>query len=601
MIPIIYSRFSIVWPTDDGPPDSDAVDALTYGLATLVTGEDLFNKRHPSQKTAGWGYCQHCKCEHCREARFKSEKHPVKKVRRGNHYAQYTRSFCIGNGPQENVKEYHIKREGGKMLGTLSALAVARMPNLEKFKWDMPTGIVRDIWASLSYATTQLETVWVRFHDNRLGNTEIGSSVTLPVSQAPLPTVEPVSQMSPSRPSLELGENRASQLELSYGRIEHPSFSILPPLKKLSVLDIDELAYAEEMSVLIEKSLEILRELRISIALYVSKTARWLQPTNVAEFFGGVDVTELIFSKVNSEFLREGSHTTPRYSSPMRSSGQAGLRGLPRLLNGITPFTVASRSDTDLGGRPLAVQIQSSAKIDPITQTVPTQEAFKAKRLRVQTLELERLPLNATVLQNAIDWSWITNLTLLHCGNHEQLWKSLRKSYSPRLSSPVFRRDFSPVSSDEVIETLSRSKLHSFTPKSWQDVSGYRLNLKKIHTDTVSLALIVFLKESLAPNSLEELFLQDGRDYSSNVKLDAIFQGPIRRHRGSLTKVMIDSAIGMAGKPRNQQRRKWMLNAELLAFITSGKMNSLQELAISLDYKDWVCCFLEYDILSLVC
>lgn len=586
--PIIYSRFSIVWPTDEGPPDSDAVDALTYGLATLVTGEDMFDRRQPSQKTGGWGYCQNCTCEHCRKARFQSEKHPVKDIRRGNHYGQYTRSFCIGNGPQENVKEYHIKREGGKMLGTISALAIARMPNLEKFKWDMPTGIVRDVWASLAYATTQLETVWVRFHDNRLVSTETGPSVTLAMSQNPSSAVETASQTSPSPSSSELNESRVAKLQSSYGRTEHPNFSILSPLKNLSVLDIDELAYADEMSVLIGRSLDILRELRISIALYLLKPGGWVVPANAAELFNGVDVIESIFSKVNTDIPQEESRTPSRHSSNMRPGDQAGFRGLPRLLNEISPFTVVTRNNTDFGRRSFTVPIQSSANIDHTGRAKLAQEAVKAKRLRVQTLELERLPLNATVLQNAIDWSSITKLTLLHCGNHEQLWKGLRKSYSPRLSSPRFRREFSPVSSDD-IDILSHSKLHSFRPNCWQEFPGYQMNLKKIHTDAVSPALIGFLRETLAPNSLEELFLQDGRDYSSIVKLDSIFQGPIKRHRGSLTKVMIDSAIGLAGKPSNQQRRKWMLNAEWLAFITSGKTSSLQELAISLDYKDWVC------------
>ena len=588
-MPIIYSRFSIVWPTDDGPPDSDAVDALTYGLATLVTGEDLFDRKHPYQKTAGWGYCQNCTCEHCQEARLRSQKHPIKNVRRGNHFAQYTRSFCIGNGPQENVKEYHIKREGGKMLGTLTALAIARMPSLEKFKWDMPTGIVRDVWASLAYATTQLETVWVRFHDNRPISTETRPSTSLSVSQTPLPTFEATSQMSLLRPNLGPGEKGASPLELSYGRIEHPSFSILPPLRRLSVLDIDELAYAEEMSVLIGRSTDILRELRISVAPYLLKPGSWTVPANVAEFFGGVDVTELIFSKVHYDSLREGSHTPSRFSSTMQSKIRAGLRGLPRLLDEMSAFAGASRNSADLGGRPLTGHIQSTANIEPSSRTIPTPEAIQTEKLRVQVLELERLFLNATALQSAMDWSSITNLTLLHCGNHEQLWKGLRKNYSPRLSSPVFRREFSQASSDDAVEILSHSNLHSFRTSSWQEIPGYRLNLKKIHSDTVSPALILFLKDTLAPNSLEELFLQDGRDYSSSVKLDVIFQGPIKRHRGSLIKVMIDSAIGTAGKPNDQKRKKWMLNTETLAFITSGKMNSLQELAVSLDYKDWVC------------
>jgi hypothetical protein len=31
-----------------------------------------------------------------------------------------------------------------------------------------------------------------------------------------------------------------------------------------------------------------------------------------------------------------------------------------------------------------------------------------------------------------------------------------------------------------------------------------------------------------------------------------------------------------------------MMNREILSFITSGRMSSLRELAVSIDYKDWV-------------
>jgi hypothetical protein len=31
-----------------------------------------------------------------------------------------------------------------------------------------------------------------------------------------------------------------------------------------------------------------------------------------------------------------------------------------------------------------------------------------------------------------------------------------------------------------------------------------------------------------------------------------------------------------------------MMNREILTFITSGRMSSLRELAVSIDYKDWV-------------
>jgi len=33
--------------------------------------------------------------------------------------------------------------------------------------------------------------------------------------------------------------------------------------------------------------------------------------------------------------------------------------------------------------------------------------------------------------------------------------------------------------------------------------------------------------------------------------------------------------------------RRWMLNREIITFITSGRMSSLRELAVSVDYRDW--------------
>jgi hypothetical protein len=66
-----------------------------------------------------------------------------------------------------------ITKESGKMLGTLVALAVARMINLETFIWDMPTGVLRDVWLALSSLQDKsppghcrLERVLVRWHDN---------------------------------------------------------------------------------------------------------------------------------------------------------------------------------------------------------------------------------------------------------------------------------------------------------------------------------------------------------------------------------------------------------------------------------------------------
>lgn len=177
----------------------------------------------------------------------------------------------------------------------------------------------------------------------------------------------------------------------------------------------------------------------------------------------------------------------------------------------------------------------------------------------------------------------LTSLTILDCKQHESLWKILRRQYQPQVSPSA---------------TLSMSSLirESISSNSSRVISNvpldYRLNLKKIHTDCVSTALITFLKESLAPNTLEVLFLQDRRSQASTVSIDAIFKGPIKRHRSSLQKLMLDSSAKIPRGPNfaneNTNWRNWMLNREVLSFITSGRMSNLKELSVAIEYKDWV-------------
>jgi hypothetical protein len=111
-------------------------------------------------------------------------------------------------------------------------------------------------------------------------------------------------------------------------------------------------------------------------------------------------------------------------------------------------------------------------------------------KLRLQTLELERVPLSVAVLQKAFDWSVLSNLTILDCAQHDRLWVMLRRHFQP---SPL-----GPASSSKHGVSLQ-----------------YHLNLKKVHTDAASPALIAFLKETLAPNTLETLFLQDRKRTST--------------------------------------------------------------------------------------
>jgi hypothetical protein len=86
-IPFIYSRFDIVWPDNaSGPEPRAGVDALTYGLSTLVMAEEIFGKR-----------------------RDQSMEQRVRR-RRGNHFASFTKKFSLGNGPPEWVQDCTFPR-----------------------------------------------------------------------------------------------------------------------------------------------------------------------------------------------------------------------------------------------------------------------------------------------------------------------------------------------------------------------------------------------------------------------------------------------------------------------------------------------------------
>jgi hypothetical protein len=273
-----------VWPDAHATSDHrTGVDALTYGLATLVMAEDVFgeapHQRNPQSNhtCTNCGHVDQCTCS----SHFSTLNALLpRRTRRGNYFAQYTRKFSLGNGPPDWVQEYMITKEGGKMLGTLVALAVARMPNLEGFNWDMPTGVLREVWialASLGYRADgqpcRLERVWVRWHDNSDGlpvpatspqsggnPTQAQPIVPPPAAGAPATGVPPIPQNLPCY------------------RVEHPTFSVLPPLRSLSVLEIDELPYVEEMSILIERSKEKLRELRVGIAPHAGNR-EWVKLT----------------------------------------------------------------------------------------------------------------------------------------------------------------------------------------------------------------------------------------------------------------------------------------------------------------------------------
>lgn len=670
------------------------MDALTYGLSTLVMSQDVFTNLASKRQEGRCSTCSHCGRPNLEGDAPTNQVSVLRKRRKGNDFARYTRKFSLGNGPADWVQEYLISKESGKMLGTLVALAVARMPNLEAFVWDMPTGVLRDVWAALSSLgdglhgeEPRLERIWIRWHDNK----SILSPASAPAAGAPPPSQPPSQPTGIGGPSANLpistvpaagssitnGAIRQTLLASSYRTVEHPSFSILPPLRSITVLDIDEPAYLDELSVLIERSLDRLRELRIGIAsawlaknwssidqnaagaatgfqndggylalggtlgMVMSRiydcrvrpkpTARTLpdglDPPKHADAElvadGATDIAPLsppdgLSNGLSYQFLENSPiphqstenvasdhhpvHTLNSLETTLSPVEQGNLIDLASLLpvsmiadpqtsptathelpaNSL-PYRPASSVilDTLNVSKPVDAIAPSGDKMLPITTSLDNLNASKQRKLRLEVLELEKVLLSVQVLQKTIDWSVLTSLTLLNCETDEELWKALRRTYAPRSDRASTLFSSSPTSKRTSQSHLGKSlHIHS---------NEYPLRLKIIHTNNVSPALISFLKEALAPNSLEWMFLQDGGASNSKVTIDAIFRGPLRRHRASLRKVMIDSGCRKsADSPRNAKSKKWMFSRDVLSFVTSGKMSCLRELAMAIDYKDWV-------------
>ncbi|KAK6003685.1 hypothetical protein QM012_009456 [Aureobasidium pullulans] len=602
-IPFIYSRFDIVWPDNaTGPEPRAGVDALTYGLSTLVMAEEVFANR-----------------------RGQSMEQRVKR-RRGNHFASFTKKFSLGNGPSGWVQDYLITKEGGKMLGTLVALAVARMRSLESFTWDMPTGVLSDVWDALSSLADheddkpcRLERVAVRWHDN--------------YAEPRSPPIHVPHQQGDAPPRLS-----------ALNHVENPSFSILPALKSISVLDIDEVQYLDELSVLIHRSVDKLRELRIGIAnlakhrefnyvwegdgvQQVDRANPVMSCITIGEKrLGGVlgILTGMIFDlhsveSRRSNRLRRRSHVTIGTSQISSNPDSTLDTSVAISDSGLPSFgTVAAASTTDVLSE-LGVDDETLTSVEHIQATSKTatsdsvthenssttiehssislphrfkdpsetqdksssqgnndQPSGPTKKLQLDALELEDVPLSIPVMLNVIDWSVLTTLTLLRCYNHELLWKALRRQFAP-VPSPN-----TPKYVTGMADPTSRLPIrHSGSEKM------YKLNLKHISTDTVSSSMISFIKETLRPNSLESVFFLHTSTNPASVSLDAIFNGVIRRHRTSLSKLLVES-----GERLNEELpgasvfwRQWMFSREIIRFL--AKMPSLRELGAALDFRDW--------------
>lgn len=136
----------------------------------------------------------------------------------GNNYAQYTREFTVLEN-SATPDRYHSwdPIRLGRVQSKMIALTVPKMVNLKKFIWNTSTGIMKYVWPALSSLADRpgqeccLECVWVRFHE--------ATSFDL------------------FDRNMETLRQKLAQRHLL---VEYPTLSILPPLKSLTVLDIDE-------------------------------------------------------------------------------------------------------------------------------------------------------------------------------------------------------------------------------------------------------------------------------------------------------------------------------------------------------------------------
>ncbi|KAF4775289.1 F-box domain-containing protein [Colletotrichum scovillei] len=604
-IPHIYSRFDIVWPdaTQMATSDSKSVDALTYGLSTICLGSSF---AHRTRKMLNPSYIP---------------TYGSNVRRQKNDYAKYTKKFSLGNGPQDWVAEYMISKESGKMLGTLVALAVEKMVNLESFVWDMPTGVLSEIFMALasipeqsSEAESKLEKVWVRWHDNTDGSSPSPSSSPPPPIPPPVPPGSHLTTVGILIPSDSAHPAPRGAIPYAETNIEFPTFSVLPPLKSLTVLDIDELAYLDEMAVAIERSKDCLQELRVGISpravfkdfvqawdgpdlQQIDRDARWPGESSIGERrLGGVlgvlvgriyDIRRKSTSKSREKAPMASTQATQTNTahSAMDTTETSNVSGQPNpnepdaveVDDSVEPLVTqptGAATDDRAGHEEKSQSVKDQATGDG--DLVDTPSGVPRRRLdgklKLRSLELERVHLSIQVFSQAFDWTVLTTLTILECAQHDTLWKALRKQFAP---TPIVR--------------LGSHQHHASSKQAME----YHLNLKSIHTDVTSVALISFLRDTLAPNSLEVLFLQDRRRPSGPpaVTIDQIFKGVIKKHRASLQKVLLDSSDRKRSNGNTAtdtaRWRNWVLPTDMLLYMTSGRMVSLRELAISLHFKDW--------------
>jgi hypothetical protein len=438
------------------------------------------------------------------------------------------------------------------MLGTLVANAINRMSNLESFSWDMPTGVIPCVFEALGSLAHQpakkckLSSVRVRWHDNTKCIQKAGTPDPYDKEDS-MALVPQGTRTTPIGLMLPPGQGHPRpRVPVPYCKYPcgYPTFSVLPPLKSLAVLGIDEIRYLDEMAVLIGRSKDTIRELSVGISSRVLNLA-------FAYPWDGPGLEQI------------------DHSARWPGESTVGVRRLGGVLGILVGkiYDIPKRKLLDQPAVDVVVLRPERTSAFPYTLSkVPQPRSPKHSsrtrlegKLKLQKLVLERVPLSIHVCRYAFDWSVLTNLTLLSCGKLEKLWKMLQRHFRPTQVRTTFSFSSNKMPSVDVMRK-------------------YHLALKVIHTDTTSLPLISFIKETLAPNSLEGLFLRyRPGPMGSMLPLDTIFRGAIKPHHESLRKVFL-RGHGM----------EWALSTEMSLYFTSGRMKNLRELSVAMKYKDWV-------------
>lgn len=106
--------------------------------------------------------------------------------------------------------------------------------------------------------------------------------------------------------------------------------------------------------------------------------------------------------------------------------------------------------------------------------------------LKLEVLELQRIDMSVPIMMRTIDWTKLTTLTILHCRKHEKHWRALRHQYPAQVAG----QKRSGTGTEDA-------------------PTCFPLKIKHLHTDNVSPFLISFIKDSLAPNTLESVLLRE--------------------------------------------------------------------------------------------